>query len=163
MTRSLLSLVASSLVAVAALSFDTSAALAQNGDQKPGEDKGAQGEAKKGNAKREEVAEAERLLKGLAGQPECLWVGRRIVSLIWRDDLDTASRHRELYERFGCPSAHVQNAFRCLVRQGDLDPKVPESLNERVHACWINPDMQPSDAAPPTTAAAAAPATPPPP
>lgn len=157
MTRSLISLVASSLVAVAALSFDASLAFAQNGDAKGGEDKGAQGEAKKGNAKRDEVVEAERLLKGPAGQPECLWVGRRIVSLIWRDDLDTAARHRELYERFGCPSAHVQSAFRCLVRQGELDPKVPESLNERVHACWVNPDVQPPEAASPATAAAAAP------
>lgn len=102
--------------------------------------------------KESEVAEAARLLPGPAGQPECLWVGRRIVSLIYRDDLDTAARHRELYERFGCPSGHIQDAFRCLVRQGELDlKKAPESLPERVHACWVNPDLQPPE--PKTTAA----------
>ena len=29
-------------------------------------------------------------------------------SLLWRDDLDTAFRHLDLYDRFGCPSAHIQ-------------------------------------------------------
>jgi hypothetical protein len=38
----------------------------------------------------EQLAEAERLLKGPAGNPECVWLGRRAVSLLWRDDLDTA-------------------------------------------------------------------------
>ena len=28
---------------------------------------------------------------------------RRVVSLMWRDDLDTAFRHLDLYDRFGCP------------------------------------------------------------
>ncbi len=156
MTRLVLPLVAVSLLAVAAPLFGASAALAQNGEPKAGEEKG-QGEAKKSNAKHEEVEEAERLLKGPAGQPECLWVGRRIVSLIWRDDLDTAAQHRELYERFGCPSGHVQEAFRCLVRQGDIDPKSPDRLNERVHACWINPELQPAEAAPVATETAAPP------
>jgi hypothetical protein len=39
-----------------------------------------------------------------------------------------------------------------LVRNGNIDPKVPESLPNRIHACWIDPTLQP------TTAATAAPA-----
>ena len=38
----------------------------------------------------DEFAEAARLLPGPAGQPECVWLGRRVVNLLWRDDLDTA-------------------------------------------------------------------------
>jgi hypothetical protein len=74
---------------------------------------------------------------------------------MWRDDLDTAFRHLDLYDRFGCPGGHVQAAFRCLTRFGSqIDDKVPRSLDDRIHACWINPAAQPQAAA----AAAAAPA-----
>ena len=70
---------------------------------------------------------ATRVLTGPAGNPECVWLGRRVVSLLWRDDLDTAFRHLDLYDRFGCPSAHIQATFRCLVRQGNIDPKAAGS------------------------------------
>jgi hypothetical protein len=77
-----------------------------------------------------------------------------------RDDLDTAFRHLDLYDRFGCPGGHVQATFRCLTRfGGQIDDKVPRSLDDRVHACWINPAAQPQAAAaagPPTTAGNAA-------
>ena len=44
-----------------------------------------------------------RLVNGPAGNPECVWLGRRVVGLLWRDDMDTAFRHLDLYDRFGCP------------------------------------------------------------
>jgi hypothetical protein len=93
---------------------------------------------------------------GPAGNPECVWLGRRVVSLLWRDDLDTAFRHLDLYDRFGCPSAHIQQTFRCLIQHSSgIDPKAADSLNGRVHACWINPG---SPAIPTPAAAAPAPA-----
>ena len=94
----------------------------------------------------DEFAEAAKAINGPAGNPECVWLGRRVVNLMWRDDLDTAFRHLDLYDRFGCPGGHVQATFRCLVRFGAIDPKVPDSLNSRVHACWINPNAQPQTA-----------------
>ena len=98
--------------------------------------------------------EAAQAINGPAGNPECVWLGRRVVRLMWLDDLDTAFRHLDLYDRFGCPGGHVQATFRCLTRFGaQIDPKVAETLNSRVHACWINPNAQPQ------AAAAAAPAT----
>ncbi|MBS7539924.1 hypothetical protein [Ancylobacter lacus] len=103
----------------------------------------------------EEYAEAAKL-PGNAGLPECVWSGRRIAMLLWRDDVDTARRHMELYERFGCPTEHLKIAFRCLVRQGNIDSKSPERLSERVHACWVNPESNPS--APDAAAPAAPPA-----
>jgi hypothetical protein len=130
--------------------------------------------AKDSQRKTDEFVEASQAINGPAGNPECVWLGRRVVVLMWRDDLDTAFRHLDLYDRFGCPGGHVQATFRCLVRFGNIDPKAPESLSGRVHACWINPGAQPQAAiaaqpasppggtAAPTTAgaAAAAPATP---
>ena len=79
---------------------------------------------------------------GPAGNPECVWLGRRVVSLLWRDDLDTAFRHLDLYDRFGCPGGHIQATFRCLIlHASSIDPKAADSLNGRVQACWINPSQ----------------------
>ena len=100
--------------------------------------------------KTDEFVEASQAINGPAGNPECVWLGRRVVRLMWLDDLDTAFRHLDLYDRFGCPGGHVQASFRCLTRFGaQIDDKVARSLNDRIHACWINPGAQPQTAAAP--------------
>ncbi|HEY7663777.1 MAG TPA: beta-1-3, beta-1-6-glucan biosynthesis protein [Xanthobacteraceae bacterium] len=124
----------------AAILFAVSPSFAQSTDQKP-PDKPA-GEGKEAPKKVDEFAEAEKLLGGPAASPECLWLGRRVVSLLWRDDLDTAFRHLDLYDRFGCPAGHIQATFRCVVRQGNIDPKATDTINGRVHSCWINPGTE---------------------
>jgi len=126
-----------------------------SGSGSPAEKPPAEKALKDSQKKIDEIAEASRVLSGAAGNPECVWLGRRVVSLLWRDDLDTAFRHLDLYDRFGCPSAHIQATFRCLVRQGDIDPKAQETLNGRVHSCWLNPGLPPA----PATAATAPAAT----
>ena len=132
-------------------------AFAQSGNGKPPEAKPPADTAKESQKKIDEITEASKLVTGPAGNPECIWLGRRVVSLLWRDDLDTAFRHLDLYERFGCPAGHVQATFRCLVRQGNIDPKAQESLNGRIHSCWINPALPPT---PVPATAAQAPANP---
>jgi hypothetical protein len=162
-------------LAVSGLAFliGIGGALAQSGnaqDQapKPGANNAPAADAAKDNQRKtDEFVEAAQAINGPAGNPECVWLGRRVVRLMWLDDLDTAFRHLDLYDRFGCPGGHVQATFRCLTRfGGQIDPKVAETLNSRVHACWINPGAQPQAAAAaappaaPTTAGTAAPATP---
>ncbi|MDR6951051.1 hypothetical protein J2X65_000394 [Ancylobacter sp. 3268] len=135
----------------------TAPAFAQNSapEQKPAEQQSPEEQAKEAQRRSiEEYNEAAKL-PGNAGLPECVWSGRRIAMLLWRDDIDTARRHMELYERFGCPTEHLKIAFRCLVRQGNIDPKAQERLSERVHACWVNPDSTPSAPAAPAAAPAA--------
>jgi hypothetical protein len=118
--------------------------------------------ARESQRKSDEFVEAAQAINGPGGNPECVWLGRRVVVLMWRDDLDTAFRHLDLYDRFGCPGGHVQATFRCLVKFGAIDPKQPDSLNSRVHACWINPGAQPQQAAAPGQPTnPAAPPTPP--
>ena len=150
-----------------ALLIGIGAASAQSGDSRAQENAPKQPAAteapanKDSQRKTDEFVEAAQAINGPAGNPECVWLGRRVVVLMWRDDLDTAFRHLDLYDRFGCPGGHVQATFRCLVRFGAIDPKVPDSLNSRVHACWINPNAQPQTAnagAQPNTPAANAPA-----
>jgi len=136
----------------------TASAQAQGGEQKPPEQ--AQGEQKppeqpQGEGKAADQAtadqqaqakamaeykEAAAKLSSSAGAPECVWTGRRIASLLWRDDMDTARRYLDLYDRFGCSSEHLKLAFRCVIQQGPLDPKAADRLASRVHSCWIAPD-----------------------
>jgi hypothetical protein len=132
---------------------DNQPALAQNAGD-PAADKARQqpsGDAKKDSPQRkaDDLMEVSRQIAGPAGNPECVWLGRRVVNLLWRDDMDTAFRHLDLYDRFGCPGGHIQATFRCVVRQGSIDPKAPDTLQGRVNTCWVNP------AAPPAPAAAA--------
>ena len=151
-----------------ALLIGIGTAIAQSGDLRAQDQSGKPAAtspadaAKDNQRKTDEFVEASQAINGPAGNPECVWLGRRVVVLMWRDDLDTAFRHLDLYDRFGCPGGHVQATFRCLVRFGAIDPKAPDSLNGRVHACWINPSAQPQAAAVQSTAPTTASPTPPP-
>jgi hypothetical protein len=129
-----------------------------SGEQKPLEQ--AQGEQKQegkpeGEPKSDEQAKAEQQeadkaiaeykeaaakLSSSAGAPECVWTGRRIASLLWRDDIDTARRYIDLYDRFNCSSEHLKLVFRCVIKQGPIDPKAADRLASRVHNCWIAPE-----------------------
>ena len=127
-------------------------ALAQNNDAKPAEQQPAAGQEAQ---KIDEFGEAQKALAGPAGNPECVWLGRRVVSLLWRDDPDTAFRHLDLYDRFGCPGGHIQMAFRCLLlHSASIDPKAADSLNGKVQACWLNPSLPVAQAPAPAPAAA---------
>jgi hypothetical protein len=129
-------------------------AAAQGTEQKPADPSKP---AAEGARRNDDIAEAARVVIGPAGNPECVWLGRRVVGLLWRDDLDTAFRHLDMYERFSCPAAHIQATFRCVILQGNIDPKAQENLNARVHSCWINPAMTATPAAPTAPAAQAPP------
>lgn len=112
-------------------------AFGQGGESKPA-DKPAANQPAKDAQKPDEFAEAARALSGPAGNAECVWLGKRVVSRLFNDDMDTAFRHLDLYDRFGCPGTHIQAAFRCVVRQGPPDSKNPDVNEGRVNACWLN-------------------------
>lgn len=156
---SLFSRVLPLVLAAALLLLAPLAAQAQSADPKPSDKPPPAGQtgdpAKDSQRRADEFAEAAAQVSGPAGNPECVWLGRRVVNLLWRDDLDTAFRHLDLYDRFGCPGQHIQATFRCVVRKGTIDPKAPESLGARVHACWLSPASPP---APATSASNPAPA-----
>jgi hypothetical protein len=93
-------------VASLALLTGSSAVFAQSGtpapDQKPPTASSA--DVNRDNQRKtDEFVEATQAINGPAGNPECVWLGRRVVRLMWLDDLDTAFRHLDLYDRFGCP------------------------------------------------------------
>jgi len=118
------------------------------GEQKPAErteaeqkaDEQAKAEQQAATKAIEEYKEAATKLSSSAGAAECVWTGRRIASLLWRDDIDTARRYIDLYDRFGCSSEHLKLVFRCVIQQGPIDPKAADRLASRVHTCWIAPE-----------------------
>jgi hypothetical protein len=140
----------------AAVALAAPTAHAQSPDQKP-PDQGQKPPDKPADAgkddkrKIDQYAEAAAAISGPAGNAECVWVGKNVVGRLLQNDLDMAFRHLELYDRFGCPGSHIQASFRCVVRQGDPASKPPETVNARIHACWINPGLAPATASVPTT------------
>ena len=130
----------------AALILSVVPASAQSGDAKPTEKPKAEAPAnqpKDSSKKADEPSDAAKAAIGPAGNPECRWLGERVVDRLARDDLDTAFRHLDLYDRFGCPGGHIQAAFRCFVRQPKIDPKSADTHSARVSTCWSNPAAQP--------------------
>ena len=113
----------------------------QKPEQKDGDQKAAEQAAREAAEKAmQEYREAAAKLSRSAGAAECVWTGRRIASLLWRDDIDTARRYMELYDRFNCSSEHLKLVFRCVIQQGPIDPKAADHLASRVHECWMSPD-----------------------
>jgi hypothetical protein len=138
-------LLLSSQVALAQNSGDAKPPEQAQGEQKPPEEgqKPADAAAAEHEAQAKAIAEYEEAKAKLprsAGAAECVWTGRRIASLLWRDDIDTANRYIGLYDRFGCSQDHLRLAFRCVVQQGPIDPKAADRLASRVHNCWVSPD-----------------------
>jgi hypothetical protein len=143
----------------AAASILASAGFAQSNDAKPADQTpAANGQQPPQKVEKvDEFAEAQKAINGPAGNPECVWFGGRVLVRLWQDDLDTAFRHLDLYDRFGCPAAHIQASFRCLLlHSSSIDPKAADSLNSNVQACWINPSLPPPAAAPANAGPAAA-------
>jgi hypothetical protein len=143
-------------------------AMAQNNPPAPPADQ--QQPPSPDKAAADDYGEAQRQINGPAGNPECVWLGRKALTRLWNDDIDTTFRDLDLYDRFGCPGAHVQAAVRCLVlhqpippdrKSGDkaADPKPSDTLDFRVHECWNNP-TSPAIPAPAPAAATPAPAAP---
>lgn len=140
-----------------ATAIGVGSAMAQSGqDQSKTPPANAADVAKEAQRKVDEFTQAAQAINGPAGNPECVWLGRRVVGLMLNDDLDTAFRHLDLYDRFGCPGGHIQAAFRCVTRFGLPNPKEADAFNSRVHSCWINPAAQPQQ--PPQASTAAGPA-----
>jgi hypothetical protein len=153
--------IAACLLPIGMFSF-TAPALAQSTDAKPADKPAAPAspDAAKDAQKVDEYSEAEHAINGPAGNAECVWLGRRVIGLLLNDDLDTAFRHLDLYDRFGCPGGHIQASFRCLILHGsNIDPKNGDSIRARTQACWINPTAPAVPAAPAPTAAAPSPTT----
>jgi hypothetical protein len=134
-------LAAALLLAVAAAAAP---AAAQDGAPPPG----APADGPSGDGARPEspqdAAEAATEEVPTAASPECQWAGQRILSLLWRDDIRTATDFLDIYDRFACPPDHVAVAFRCLVKIGVSPDQGDPGLPRRAQACWGDPNLDPA-------------------
>ncbi len=149
-----------SLVTVLCAAFiagSFSAAFAQgSGDAKPPEQQKA---SEPPMTEKDHLAEVQRVVSGAAGYPECAHLGELAITLMAKNDLDTAFRHMDLYDRFGCPGAHIQQSFRCVLLKGIPTSKdSAATLEGLVRTCWASPKTTPP-AAPAAASAPPAPAT----
>lgn len=67
----------------------------------------------------------------------CGWLGRRVVTVLLRDDLIAAEGFMDVYGRFDCPMPHLGLAFGCSVPAAGLESA--EAMENRVAACWSDP------------------------
>ena len=152
--RSLVSLLCAAFVA-----GTTASAFAQGaGDAKPA-DQQKPAELKSEAA---HLADVARTLQGRAADAECTHHGELAITLMAKNDLDTAFRHMDLYDRFGCPGAHIQQSFRCLLLAGIPNSKDSVALESLVRNCWAPKAAQPAAAPAASSPAPAAPPAPPP-
>jgi hypothetical protein len=69
--------------------------------------------------------------------PDCAWTGKRVINTLWREEVDAATQFTRFYSLFGCPGQHISMALSCVVAwQGDP----AKSQDERVEACWADPN-----------------------
>jgi hypothetical protein len=71
---------------------------------------------------------------------QCAWIGKRIVSLLVRDDAMAANDFIPFYARFGCPEEHLSRAFGCLV--ANLMTVENSALADQAEECWRNPAVR---------------------
>jgi hypothetical protein len=68
--------------------------------------------------------------------PECAWTGKRVVSLLERDDVDPANQFTRFYSMFGCPAQHLGITLGCVVAWNGPNETKRE---DRIDACWVDP------------------------
>ncbi len=71
---------------------------------------------------------------------QCQWLGKRIISLLIRDDAMAANDFTPFYVRFGCPEALLADAFGCVAANVALLEN--NGLSEQINACWQDPNVR---------------------
>lgn len=71
---------------------------------------------------------------------QCQWLGKRIISLLIRDDAMAANDFTPFYVRFGCPEALLADAFGCVAANVALLEN--NGLSEQINACWQDPSVR---------------------
>ena len=68
-------------------------------------------------------------------EAECAWTGKRVLSLLKREDVDTAQAFDRFYVSFGCPSVHIGKSFGCVI----ASESEREAIDARIDRCWADP------------------------
>lgn len=72
---------------------------------------------------------------------ECAWTGKRVVSLLTRDDVDAATHFARFYSSFNCPNPHIGKTLGCVVAPESMGDGEP--IESRIERCWTDPKSKP--------------------
>jgi hypothetical protein len=78
--------------------------------------------------------------KAATTSDQCQWLGKRIISLLIRDDAMAANDFTPFYVRFGCPETLLADAFGCVAANVALLEN--NGLSEQINACWQDPTVR---------------------
>lgn len=78
--------------------------------------------------------------KAATTSDQCQWLGKRIISLLIRDDAMAANDFTPFYVRFGCPEPLLSDAFGCVAANVALLEN--NGLSEQINACWQDPNVR---------------------
>ncbi|MFZ1414966.1 MAG: hypothetical protein WAS73_10380 [Defluviicoccus sp.] len=78
--------------------------------------------------------------KAAATSDQCQWLGKRIISLLIRDDAMAANDFTPFFVRFGCPEELLADAFGCVAANAALLEN--NGLSEQINACWLDPTVR---------------------
>ena len=71
---------------------------------------------------------------------QCQWLGKRIISLLIRDDAMAANDFAPFFVRFDCPEQLLADAFGCVAANAALLEN--NGLSEQINACWQDPTVR---------------------
>lgn len=78
--------------------------------------------------------------KTAATSDQCQWLGKRIISLLIRDDAMAANDFTPFFVRFGCPEQLLADAFGCVAANAALLEN--NGLSEQINVCWQDPTVR---------------------
>lgn len=76
-----------------------------------------------------------------AQRTECMWLGKRTITVLLRDDLIASKGFLEIYTNLGCPIQHIGRAFGCATPAANHSQA--SDVKTWVDACWDNPEIKP--------------------
>lgn len=76
-----------------------------------------------------------------AQRAECVWLGKRTITVLLRDDLIASKGFLEIYTNLGCPIQHIGRALGCSVPAAGQSQA--SEVKAWVDACWTNPEIKP--------------------
>jgi hypothetical protein len=71
---------------------------------------------------------------------QCIWLGKRIINLLIRDDAMAANDFIPFYARFECSETQLADAFGCLV--ANLGVIENGALSDQIDDCWHDPALR---------------------
>lgn len=75
--------------------------------------------------------------RGPVAANQCVWVGKRIINLLMRDDAMGANDFMPFFTVFECSQSHLADAFGCVIANRALSDN--SAVGDQIDSCWSDP------------------------